>query len=54
MFKPNTYVTLSVIGSSFSAKAHNDVDGETVSLFAIVSPNPHGGAGLSLDWNGSE
>jgi hypothetical protein len=51
VFKPNTYVTLSIIGSTFTVKAHNDVDGETLSLSANVPSNVNGGAGVR--WSGS-
>jgi hypothetical protein len=51
VFKPNTYVTLSIIGSMFTVKAHNDVDSDTLSLSADVTPNVYGGAGVR--WSGS-
>jgi len=51
VFKPNTYMTLSIIGSTFTVKAHNDVDSETLSLSANVPPNVYGGAGVR--WSGS-
>jgi hypothetical protein len=51
VFKPNTYVTLSIIGSTFTVKAHNDVDSDTLSLSADVTPNVYGGAGVR--WSGS-
>lgn len=51
VFKPNTYMTLSIIGSTFTVKAHNDVDSETLSLSANVSPNVYGGSGVR--WSGS-
>ena len=51
VFKPNTYVTLSIIGSAFTVKAHNDADDETLSLSANVPQNVYGGAGVR--WSGS-
>ena len=51
VFKPNTYMTLSIVGSTFTVKAHNDVDSETLSLSANVPPNVYGGAGVR--WSGS-
>jgi hypothetical protein len=51
VFKPNTYMTLSIIGSKFTVTAHTDVDNETLSLSADVPPNAYGGAGVR--WSGS-
>jgi hypothetical protein len=51
VFKPTTYMTLSIIGSTFAVKAHNDVDSETLSLSAQVVANVYGGAGVR--WSGS-
>jgi len=51
VFKPNTYMTLSIIGSTFTVKAHNDADDETLSLSANVPANAYGGAGVR--WSGS-
>ena len=51
VFKPNTTITLSIIGDKFTAKGSNTVDGETLSLEATVTPNTFGGAGAY--WSGS-
>ncbi|HEX4054411.1 MAG TPA: pectinesterase family protein [Tepidisphaeraceae bacterium] len=51
VFKPNTYLTLKVVGSAISARAHNDVDKEVLSLEDTITPNRFGGAGVY--WNGS-
>jgi hypothetical protein len=51
VFKPNTYMTLSIAGSTFTVKAHNDVDSDTLTLSATVPPNSYGGAGIR--WSGS-
>ena len=51
VFKSNTYLTLSISGSTFTVKARNTVDSETLSLEAAVAPNSFGGAGVR--WSGS-
>jgi hypothetical protein len=51
VFKPNTYMTLSIMGSTFKVTAHNDVDADALSLQATVVPNLYGGAGTR--WSGS-
>jgi hypothetical protein len=51
VFKPNTLITLSVIGSKLTVKGSNTVDGETLSLDGAVAPNSFGGAGVF--WSGS-
>jgi hypothetical protein len=51
VFKPNTYMTLSIVGSTFTVSAHNDVDTETLSLQGTVVTNLYGGAGVR--WSGS-
>jgi hypothetical protein len=51
VFKPNTTITLSVVGAKLTAKGSNTVDGETLSLEATITPNPFGGAGVY--WSGS-
>lgn len=51
VFQPNTYLTLSIIGSAFTVKGRNDVDDESLSLSAKVVPNVDGGAGIR--WSGS-
>jgi len=51
VFKPNTYMTLSIVGSTFKVTAHNSVDSETLALQETVTTNHHGGAGIY--WGGS-
>jgi hypothetical protein len=51
VFKPNTFMTVKVVGSTISVSAHNDVDKETLSLNDTIIPNHFGGAGVY--WNGS-
>jgi len=51
VFKPNTTITLSVIGSKLTVKGSNSVDGETLSLEGTITPNSFGGAGVY--WSGS-
>lgn len=51
VFKPNTYLTIKVIGSAISATAHNDLDKEILDLEDTITPNRFGGAGVF--WNGS-
>lgn len=51
VFKPNTTITLSVAGSTFTAVGSNTVDGDRLSLRGTIDPNPFGGAGIS--WSGS-
>jgi hypothetical protein len=51
VFKPNTYMTLSIVGNAFTVTAHNDVDADTLSLQGTVDPNRYGGAGVR--WSGS-
>jgi hypothetical protein len=51
VFKPTTYMTIKVVGSTISATAHNDVDKEVLSLEDTISPNRFGGAGVY--WTGS-
>ena len=51
VFKPDTYMTLSIIGSTFTVSAYNDVDTFTLFLQATVSPNLFGGAGMY--WSGT-
>ncbi len=50
-FKPNTYLTLSIIGSTFTASAYNDTDGDTLFLQGAVTPNSYGGSGTR--WSGT-
>lgn len=51
VFKPNTTITLSVIGDKLTAKGSNTVDGDTLSLEGTITPNSFGGAGVF--WSGS-
>jgi len=51
VFKPNTTITLSIIGTRFTAIGSNSVDSETLSLQGTVTPNQFGGAGAY--WSGS-
>jgi hypothetical protein len=51
VFKPNTTITLSILGNKFTAKGSNSVDGETLSLEGTIDPNPFGSAGVY--WSGS-
>lgn len=46
VFKPNTTVMLSVIGTKFTVKGSNSTDGETLSLEGTIAPNSFGGAGV--------
>ena len=51
VFKPNTSITLSIVGSKFTATGSNSVDGEKLSLEGTVTPNNFGSAGVY--WSGS-
>jgi hypothetical protein len=51
VFKPSTTITLSIVGTKFTAKGSNLMDGETLSLEGTVAPNQFGGAGVY--WSGS-
>jgi len=51
VFKPNTRMTLKVIGNTFTVSASNDVDQEIFSLEGAVTPSHFGGAGVY--WSGS-
>jgi hypothetical protein len=46
VFKPNTKMTLKIIGNKFFADAANNVDGETLHLEGTIAPNRFGGAGV--------
>ena len=50
VFKPNTTITLSVVGSKLTAKGSNTTDGDTLSLEGTITPNSFGGAGAF--WSG--
>jgi len=51
VFKPNTTITLSVVGTKLTVKGSNTTDGETLSLEGTITPNTFGGAGVY--WSGS-
>jgi hypothetical protein len=51
VFKPNTTITLTIAGTTFSATGSNSADGETLSLRGTIVPNSFGGAGVA--WTGS-
>src|SRR5204862_338412 len=51
VFKPNTQLTLKVVGDKLTARARNDVDDDTLSLEATITPNDFGGAGVA--WFGT-
>jgi hypothetical protein len=46
VFKPNTKMTLKIIGNKFSADAANNADGETLHLEGTITPSRFGGAGV--------
>lgn len=50
VFKPNTIITLSVVGTKLTAKGSNTADGDTLSLEGTITPNTFGGAGVF--WSG--
>jgi Pectinesterase len=51
VFKPSTTITLSVVGTRFTVKGSNTVDGDTLSLEGTITPNKFGGSGTF--WSGS-
>ena len=51
VFKPNTTITLSVVGDKLTAKGSNTMDDETLSLEGTITPNTFGSAGVY--WSGS-
>jgi hypothetical protein len=51
VFLPNTYVTLSIIGTTFTASAYNTKNSSTLFLQGTVSTNSYGGAGTR--WSGT-
>ncbi len=51
VFKPNTTITLSIVGSKFTATGSNTTDGEKLSLEGTVTPNQFGSGGVW--WSGS-
>jgi hypothetical protein len=46
VFKPNTKMTLKIIGNKFSVDATNNADSETLHLEGAITPNHFGGAGV--------
>jgi hypothetical protein len=50
VFKPDTTITLSVVGTRLTAKGSNTKDGDTLSLEGTITPNTFGGAGTF--WSG--
>lgn len=51
VFKPNTYMTLSIIGTTFTVSAYDTEDTDTLFLQGTVAPNPYGGSGAR--WSGT-
>ena len=51
VFKPNTTITLSIVGTKFTVKGSNSSDSQTLSLEGTIKPNTFGGAGVY--WSGS-
>ncbi|WP_282940537.1 pectinesterase family protein [Paenibacillus sp. RC67] len=51
VFKPNTSMSLKVIGNKFTVSANNDVDDEVLFLEETIAPNDFGGAGAY--WSGT-
>jgi hypothetical protein len=51
VFKPNTTITLSIVGSKFTATGSNTMDSERLSLEGTITPNSYGSAGVY--WSGS-
>jgi len=51
VFKPNTYITLSILGNTITATGFNTVDSDTLFLQGTVSPNSFGGSGTR--WSGT-
>jgi pectin methylesterase-like acyl-CoA thioesterase len=51
VFKPNTNITLSIIGNTFTATGSNTVDSDTLFLQGTITPNSYGGAGTR--WSGT-
>ncbi|HEY4382840.1 MAG TPA: pectinesterase family protein [Acidobacteriaceae bacterium] len=51
VFKPNTTFILSIVGSTFTARAANTMDSDTLSLQGTITPNHFGGAGAY--WSGT-
>ncbi|HEY4381002.1 MAG TPA: hypothetical protein VGN01_11705 [Acidobacteriaceae bacterium] len=50
VFKPDTTITVSVVGAKLTAKGSNTKDGDMLSLAGTITPNSFGGAGTF--WSG--
>jgi hypothetical protein len=46
VLKPNTHMSVKVVGNTITATASNDVDNQTLSLTGTIVPNKFGGAGM--------
>jgi hypothetical protein len=46
VFKPNTHMTLKIVGTTFTVTGSNDADQEALNLKATITPNRFGGAGV--------
>lgn len=51
VFKPNTNITLSIIGNTFTATGSNTADSDTLFLQSTITPNSFGGSGTR--WSGT-
>lgn len=51
VLKPDTYISLKIIGNTFTATGSNNVDDETLFLQGTITPNQFGGAGTY--WSGT-
>jgi hypothetical protein len=51
VFFPTTYITLSIIGSTFTVSAYNNQNTNTLLLQGTVAPNLYGGSGVR--WSGT-
>jgi len=51
VFKPNTFITLSIIGNVFTATGYNTTDPTTLFLQSTITPNTYGGSGTR--WSGT-
>jgi hypothetical protein len=51
VFKPNTSLTMKVVGDQVTVQAKNDRDSQTLSLQGTIAPNDFGGAGVA--WYGT-
>jgi hypothetical protein len=51
VFFPNTYITLSIIGTTFTVTGYNNQNTNTLFLQGTVEPNTYGGSGTR--WSGT-